>query len=77
MQQASLFDILPAEQADEPRGLAGLMPAIRARMNSIAAKDPEGRKKLVDRINEVHHRSFQVSRSGWSTASWQGWPLRL
>jgi hypothetical protein len=70
MQQASLFDISPAETRDESRGLAGLMPAIRARMNSIAARDSEGRKKLIDRINEVAQReALSLSQGGGKTIS--------
>lgn len=48
MRQLSLF---------ETAGLAGVMPAIRASMRRVAAKgDGEGRKVLVDRINEVAQR---------------------
>lgn len=70
MQQASLFDISPAETCDESRGLAGLMPAIRARMNRIAAKDLDGRKKLIDRINEVAQReALPLTQGGGKTVS--------
>lgn len=48
MRQGSLFDDVPS--------LAGLMPAVRAAMHRAAGQDEEGRKRLVDRINEVASR---------------------
>lgn len=41
----------------EPSGLAGVVPAIRAAMRRVAGKeDGEGRKSLVDSLNEVAQR---------------------
>lgn len=41
----------------ETNGLAGVMPAIRAAMRRVAAKEEgEGRKALVETINEVAQR---------------------
>lgn len=48
MRQLSLF---------ETAGLAGVLPAIRAAMRRVAAKEEgEGRKALVDSLNEVAQR---------------------
>ncbi len=46
MRQLTLFD-------DAPETLSGVMPAIRAAMNRVAGADPEGRKRIVDRINAI------------------------
>jgi hypothetical protein len=51
MPQLSLLD-LPATQGATV-GLAGVMPAVRAAMARVAGEYPEGRKVLVDAINEV------------------------
>jgi hypothetical protein len=46
LKQLSLLD-------DIPGSLAGLIPAVRAAMNRAAGADPEGRKLLVDRLNDL------------------------
>lgn len=53
MQQASLFD---QAAGSEISMLAGVMPAVRARMSAVADKHPAGRKGLVDLINDVAGR---------------------
>ena len=49
MRQVSLFE----NQAT----LAGVIPAIRAAMNSAAGQDADGRKMLVDRLNALASQS--------------------
>jgi len=46
MRQFSLFE-------NDTSALAGVLPAIRAAMNAAAGASEEGRKLLVDRLNEV------------------------
>lgn len=46
MRQFSLFE-------NDTNALAGVLPAIRAAMNAAAGASEEGRKLLVDRLNEV------------------------
>jgi hypothetical protein len=60
--QLSLFDI--ASAADTPVGLAGVMPAVRAVMARVAKDYGEGRKLLVDAINEVARRENVALTSG-------------
>lgn len=64
MKQGSLFDILTQADPDEAVGLAGLMPAIRAAMNRVAGKDEEGRKLLVDKLNNVAKRENVALTNG-------------
>lgn len=47
MRQFSLFD------GSNDSALAGLVPAMRAAMNVAAGQDEDGRKRLVDRINQI------------------------
>ena len=60
-QQASLFDFMEKEEA---LGLAGLLPQIRAAMNVAAARDLEGRKMLVEKINTVARREAVALTAG-------------
>jgi hypothetical protein len=62
MNQASLLD-LPATQG-APVGLAGVMPAVRATMARVAGEYAEGRKVLVDAINEAARRENIALTSG-------------
>ena len=62
MLQGSLLEMLVAP--DSTVCLAGVMPAIRAEMNRAANKYPEGRKRLVDAINEVAGREGIALTSG-------------
>jgi len=59
--QHSLFDY-PAKGMTV--GLAGVMPAVRASMARVAGEQPEGRKLLVDAINETARREGIALTSG-------------
>ncbi len=63
MRQGSLFDI-SARDVDEPVGLSGMLPSIRAEMHRVAAAYKPGRKLLVDAINEVARREAVALTSG-------------
>jgi len=60
--QFSLFG-LPAMQGATV-SLAGVMPAVRAIMARVAGEYPQGRKALVDVINEVARRENTALTSG-------------
>lgn len=62
MQQGSLLSII--DSAPPTAGLIGVWPAIRAQMNRAANAYPEGRKILVDRINETAKREGISLTSG-------------
>jgi hypothetical protein len=66
MLQGSLFSLPPiTSEAQSPTAsLAGVMPAIRAAMNRVAGEYADGRKMLVDRINEVAERECVPLTSG-------------
>lgn len=64
MRQGSLFDLLPPDNPDEAVGLAGMMPAVRAEMNRVAAEYEPGRKLLVDAIIKVAQREAVALTSG-------------
>ena len=67
MIQGSLFDITQDGSAAFV-GLAGVMPAIRARMNVVAKNYEKGRDHLVDAINEVAQReNIALTRGGGKT----------
>lgn len=68
MSQRSLFD-LPAAQGATV-GLAGVMPAVRAAMARVAGEYAEGRKVLVDAINEAARReNVALTAGGGKTIS--------
>ena len=56
MRQGSLFDLLPPDNPDETVALVGMMPAVRAEMNRVAAEYEPGRKLLVDAITKIAQR---------------------
>lgn len=62
MRQLSLF---------ETAGLAGVVPAIRAAMRRVAAKEESnGRKALVDQLNEVaQHECITLTGGNVKTMS--------
>lgn len=64
MRQGSLFDLLPPDNPDEAIGLAGMMPAIRAEMNRVAAEYEPGRKLLVDAVIKVAQREAVALTTG-------------
>lgn len=64
MRQGTLFDLLPPENPEEAIGLAGMMPAVRAEMNRVAAAYEPGRKLLVDAIIKVAQREAVALTSG-------------
>ena len=55
--------LFPAPQ-DATVGLAGIMPAVRASMARVAGEYPEGRKALVDVINDTARRENIALTSG-------------
>lgn len=55
MRQATLFDFIPPNTS-ATIGLAGVMPAVRAAMNRVAAEYEPGRKVLVDALAAAARR---------------------
>jgi len=57
MRQLTLFE-------NDPHALAGVLPAVRAAMNAAAGSSDEGRKLLVDRLNDLAARANVRLTSG-------------
>lgn len=68
MKQGSLFDILLRDGSDTIVGLAGVMPAVRARMNFVAKQFLQGRDILTDIIIAVAQReNIPLTKGGGKT----------